>query len=122
MIERGPGDIIVTAKKAEELSRPKLTRKGKPKPPEAQVAGKVPDVETTGSITPSKPAGTAQGTAAAKTGPEPSGHGPDAREGEKLASETEGQKAESAAENGARRQVRVVGPRFISLPAQTPAD
>ena len=120
MIERGRGDIIVTAKKAEELSRPKLVRKGKPKPAEAQVAAKIPDVETTGSITPAKWGASAQGTVVAKPGSEPSG-GPDAAEGEKLAGEPEGRKTENAAESGAKRPIRVVGPTCISLP-QTAAE
>jgi hypothetical protein len=110
MIERGKGDIIVTAKKAEELSRPKLTRKGKPKPAEAQVAAKAVDVETTGSITPSAGAGP-QDTGAAKQGSEAPA------EAEKLAGESEGQKTESA-ETTRKRSIRVVGPTFISLPLQ----
>jgi hypothetical protein len=109
MIERGKGDIIVTAKKAEELSRPKLVRKGKPKPAEAQVAAKTPDVETTGSITP-KAGASAQGKTAEVSAGEPG-------EAEKLAAEREGQKTEST-ENAPKRAIRVVGPTFISLPLQ----
>lgn len=50
------GDIIVTAQKAEELSRPRLARKGADK--RLQQARKAPpaDVETTGSIAPAKAA------------------------------------------------------------------
>jgi hypothetical protein len=49
---RERGDIFVTAKKADELSRPKLVSRAKPglAPKPATVAAKVVDVETTGSI------------------------------------------------------------------------
>jgi hypothetical protein len=109
MIERGRGDIIVTAKKAEELSRPKLVRKGKPsKGPEAQIAAQNLDVETTGSVTSSKLPANAQ-----RTG------GSDATEGEKVA---ESKANTGTAESGAKRPIRVVGPTFISLPPQTTAE
>jgi hypothetical protein len=107
MIERGKGDIIVTAKKAEELSRPKLVRKGKLKPAEPQIAAKIPDVETTGSIAKSE---APDGTAITTAGAELSG----SSESDKPADAGEGRKAENAAE--AKRPIRVVGPTFISLP------
>jgi hypothetical protein len=96
MIEGGPGDIIVTAKKAEELSRPKLARKGKAdaKPGQAAVA-KALDVETTGSISPAKPAGKLEDSA--------------------KADETKG----GLAEPDSKRSIRMVGPTFISLPVPT---
>jgi hypothetical protein len=58
MIARGRGDIIVTAQKAEELSRPRLARKADKRLQQARRAAP-PDVETTGSITPAKTAGDA---------------------------------------------------------------
>jgi hypothetical protein len=100
MIERGPGDIIVTAKKAEELSRPKLVRKPAT-PTQAQIAAKILDVETTGSIT-SKPADGA-GAAVAKAGLDSPG-------------------AENPADSQAKRSIRMVGPTFISLPQQAAAE
>jgi Protein of unknown function (DUF2865) len=115
IIERGKGDIIVTAKKAEELSRPKLTRKGKTKPAEAQVAGKVLDVETTGSVAPAKAGGNAQGVDAAKAVPASASES-DALEGQKVAGDGEDRKSSNGE---AKRRIRVIGPTFISFPAQT---
>jgi hypothetical protein len=97
MIDRGRNDIIVTATKAEELSRPKLARKGKPgakpadQPNPAQIAAAGRDVDATGSI------------AAAEQGPDATAAGSEAVE-------------KGDGEGGAKRAVRVVGPTFISLP------
>ena len=97
MIDRGRNDIIVTAKKAEELSRPKLARKGKPaatpaeQPNAAQIAAAPRDVDTTGSIAPAE-------------------QGPDAVSGLDAAEKGDGEGG------GAKRAVRIVGPTFISLP------
>jgi hypothetical protein len=55
MIGRTRGDIIVTAQKAEELSRPRLARKADKRLREARKTAPV-DVETTGSIAPAKAA------------------------------------------------------------------
>jgi hypothetical protein len=54
MLERGRGDIIVTAKKAEELSRPKLARKAADKRLQQARTAVPVDVETTGSIAPAQ--------------------------------------------------------------------
>ena len=97
MIDRGRNDVIVTAKKAEELSRPKLARKGKPaatpadQPNAAQIAAAGRDVDATGSI------------AAAE-------QGPDAASGSDPIEKDDGQGS------SAKRAVRIVGPTFISLP------
>jgi Protein of unknown function (DUF2865) len=104
MIERGRDDIIVTAKTAEELSRPKLARRAKPggKAADAQVAASARDVDTTGSIGAAKPdQETAAGTSASS---------PERSEGK---GETPG------GPDAAKRPVRIVGPTFISLPQQT---
>jgi Protein of unknown function (DUF2865) len=97
MIDRGRNDIVVTATKAEELSRPKLARKGKPgakpadQPNPAQIAAAGRDVDATGSI------------AAADQGPDVTAASSEATE-------------KGDGEGGAKRAVRVVGPTFISLP------
>ena len=75
MIGRGRGDIIVTAQKAEELSRPKLARKADKRLQQAGKAAPV-DVETTGSIAPAKAVADASPiiavhAAEASFGPEP---------------------------------------------------
>jgi hypothetical protein len=59
MIGRERGDIIVTAAKAEELSRPRLGRKAEKRLQQARKAPPL-DVETTGSIAPSKSPADAQ--------------------------------------------------------------
>jgi hypothetical protein len=99
MIERGSGDMIVTAKKAEELSRPKLARKEKPNGKAAPAATAVTalDVETTGSTSPAQPAAKLDDSAKAV---EP---------------------MRAPAEPDSKRSIRMVGPTFISLPAQTEA-
>jgi hypothetical protein len=100
MIDRGRNDILVTAKKAEELSRPKLARKGKPpatsadQPNAAQIAAARRDVDATGSIAPAE-------------------QGPDAAAATAGGSEAA---EKNDAESGAKRAVRIVGPTFISLP------
>jgi hypothetical protein len=109
MIERGRRDIIVTAKKAEELSRPKLVRKPGAKPAASAVAGRLRDVETTGSIRPAKADAAVpphiDGASAVA-----SDDAPDQGTGEKRGDDAE-----------AKRAIRVVGPTFISLPQTTEA-
>lgn len=101
MIDRARSDIIVTAKKAEELSRPKLARKSKPgtkpadKPTEAQVAAARQDIDVTGSIAPAE-------------------HGGDSAT--PAASGADAVAKQDGDAGGAKRAVRIVGPTFISLP------
>ena len=101
MIDHGRNDIIVTAKKAEELSRPKLARKGKPaatpadQPNAAQIAAARRDVDVTGSIATAEQGPDAAAAAVSGSDPVDKGDG-------------EG--------SSAKRAVRIVGPTFISLP------
>jgi hypothetical protein len=97
MIGRGRGDVVVTAKKAEELSRPRLVRKPGSKLAPTAVAAKLRDVETTGSIVPAK-----------------------AEAGDGAPDQGTAETGDEAGE--ARRAVRVVGPTFMALPQATPAE
>jgi hypothetical protein len=110
MIEHGRGDVIVTARRAEELSRPKLAaRKDKPArtPGDAQLAAKTLDVETTGSIAKAKLG--ADGPALAKVS---------------YASETASPATEdgTAAASTVKQTIRVIGPNIISVPPQARAE
>jgi Protein of unknown function (DUF2865) len=112
MIERAPGDIIVTAKKAEELSRPKI-RPGA-KPPQGPDAPTALDVETTGSIKPARREKKAE-AAGAPAGSEMSSSGPQPGAAEKTVAPAETNPDTTKA--GAKPSIRVVGPTFISMPA-----
>jgi hypothetical protein len=135
MLTRHKGDLIVTAKKAEELSRPKsirTARKGrlekKKAPTEtgpaetyakedapkidsvaasrlAAARGGGLDVETTGSVRKAAPG--SRGS---------SGIGPKAIEVAKPIAQGEGPKVEVEREGGAKRKVRIVGPGVIAVP------
>jgi len=141
MLKRRPGDIVVTAQKAEELSRPKIAlaaKRGRDKAPKAPL-----DVETTGSVQPSQAATPSQATpaqAAAAKASEPteaakpesvalvptasrasSGIGPKSIEGVKVIPRTEGPKREVTDDQGVTRTVRIVAPNVIPVPAQVQA-
>ena len=110
MLEQKKGDILVTAEKAEELSRPKaptlaagkkLNDKADKKAAEAQAAE-------------------AEAAAAADAAPtasrESSGIGPQSIEGSRVVGQAEGQKREVPAGGTAKKTVRVVAPDVIPVP------
>jgi hypothetical protein len=106
MLEQKKGDILVTAEKAEELSRPKA--------PTAQ-AKKANDKKATAAE-----AAEAEAAAAADAAPtasrESSGIGPQSIEGAKVVGQAEGQKREVTASGNAKKTVRVVAPDVIPVP------
>lgn len=112
MIERAPGDIIVTAKKAEELSRPKI-RPGA-KPPEGPMTPTTLDVETTGSVKPARREKKAEATGA-PAGSEMSSSGLQTVAAERTAAPV--QTNPDTTKAGAKASIRVVGPAFISASA-----
>jgi uncharacterized protein DUF2865 len=138
MLKRRPGDIIVTAQKAEELSRPKIAlaaRRGRDK---SRQPDKPFDVETTGSVRPPGQATPAQAAAAKASepveAPKPettslvptasrasSGIGPKSIEGVKVIARTEGPRREVTDDQGVKRTVRIVAPNVIPVPAQVQA-
>ncbi|MBM6594465.1 DUF2865 domain-containing protein [Microvirga pudoricolor] len=106
MLEQKKGDILVTAEKAEELSRPKA--------PAAQ-AKKVNDKKAAAAE-----AAEAETAAAADAAPtasrESSGIGPQSIESTKIVGQAEGQKREVTAGGNAKKTVRVVAPDVIPVP------
>jgi hypothetical protein len=115
MIERGRGDIIVTVKKAEELSRPRLTRKRRKSEP--QIAAKPLDVETTGSIAPKGSAvSPAAASAVAAAAAQASGAKSPPEQPDRAVPGGDAKQAAAGQEGARRRPVRVIGPAFISLP------
>jgi Protein of unknown function (DUF2865) len=114
MLGRRPGDIIVTAQKAEELSRPKIAmaaRRGRDKKKPA-------DVESTGSVPIVAHASAAVPTASQAS----AGIGPKSIEGAKVLDRTDGPKRELTDDQGAKRTVRIVAPTIIPVPAQAPSE
>jgi len=132
MLGRRPGDIIVTAQKAEELSRPKIAMAAKRGRDKTLKAGKPLDVETTGSVqaAPAQ-AAAAKASEATDNGPkaedvasvptasrESAGIGPKSIEGPKVVAQTDGPKREVTDDQGAKRTVRIVAPTIIPVPGQ----
>jgi hypothetical protein len=126
MLGRNRGDIVVTAAKAEELSRPTLLR---PKADRAkreakrEIAARPQEaftVETTGSVTPA--ASSSESTVAARTGEaaptasrDSSGIGEETPQGPRVVPEGEGPSKVEAAPTGARK-VRLIAPDVVAVP------
>jgi hypothetical protein len=132
MLGRRLGDIIVTAQRAEELSRPKIAMTAKRGRDKTLKAGKLLDVETTGSVqaAPAQ-AAAAKASEATDNGPkaedvasvptasrESAGIGPKSIEGAKVVAQTDGPKREVTDDQGAKRTVRIVAPTIIPVPGQ----
>jgi hypothetical protein len=132
MLDRHRGDIIVTAAKAEELSRPKSirtanrTRKPETKPQAepgpresfasnrtevgpvataAKAAQTAVDVDSTGSVAAVPTASKAS-----------SGIGPQSIESPKAVAQDEGPEVELKDDEGVKRKVRIVAPNVIPVP------
>jgi hypothetical protein len=131
MLGRRRGDIIVTAQKAEELSRPKIAMAAKRGRDKTLKAGKPLDVETTGSVQAPAQAAAAKASEATDNGPkaedvasvptasrESAGIGPKSIEGAKVVAQTDGPKREVTDDQGAKRTVRIVAPTIIPVPGQ----
>lgn len=101
MLQQRKGDLIVTAEKAEELSRPKTQAARK-------AADKKADEETKEA---------AEIAAAAPTASkESAGIGPQSIETETVVRQGEGSKQEVVAGNGQKKTVRVIAPNIIPVP------
>ncbi|HZH50315.1 MAG TPA: DUF2865 domain-containing protein [Microvirga sp.] len=101
MLEQRKGDMIVTAEKAEELSRPKQVQAKK-------AADKKADEETQ--------AAAATADAAPTASRESSGIGPQAIENQMIVNQAEGVKQEVVASDGTKRTIRVIAPNIIPVP------
>ncbi|AWM87193.1 DUF2865 domain-containing protein [Microvirga sp. 17 mud 1-3] len=101
MLEQRKGDIIVTAEKAEEMSRPKVVQARK-------AADKKADEEAKAA---------AETAAAAPTASkESSGIGPKSIENNRVVTQGEGAKREAVTSDGKKRAVRVIAPELIPVP------
>jgi len=101
MLEQRKGDVLVTAEKSEELSRPKVVQARK-------AAEKKADEEAKEA---------AETAAAAPTASrESSGIGPQSIENATVVNQGEGPRREVVAGDGSKRTVRVVAPNVIPVP------
>ncbi len=101
MLEQKKGDVIVTAEKAEEMSRPKAVQARK-------AAEKKANDESQAA---------AESAAAAPTaGKESAGIGPQSIENNTIVGQGEGPKREVVTSDGQKKTVRVVAPNLIPVP------
>jgi hypothetical protein len=123
MLDQRRGDVILTAEKAEELSRPKIVQAqatpGQVKPqakpevkPEAKPEAK-PDAK---AIEAEDKAAAEIGAAAPTASQESSGIGPRSIEAGRVIPKTEGVKREVTEPNGTKRAVRIIAPNIIPVP------
>jgi hypothetical protein len=117
MIERRRGDIIVTAQKAEELSRAKTTATIAVKETKASKAeaAKLEEQKRKAALAEAEAASMASTAAAAPTAStESAGIGPQKIENEKVIGRNDGAKSVVTNEDGSRRQIRIVAPELIA--------
>ncbi|HEX2553256.1 MAG TPA: DUF2865 domain-containing protein [Microvirga sp.] len=107
MIDRRRGDIVVTAQKAEELSRPKFTT--------AQIRARKAEERKSADDAEAQ-AQAAAGAAAPTAGGESAGIGPKAILADRTIPRGEGEKHELVAADGSRRVVRVIAAGVIPVP------
>jgi len=113
MLSQQRGDVIVTAQKAEELSRPKLAQ-AQIQPP----APKKPDPKKPQSDAAESEAAADVGAAAPTASQESSGIGPRSIESGQVISRGEGPKRETVSGDGGKKAVRVIAPNIIPVPEQ----
>jgi hypothetical protein len=111
MLDQKRGDLIVTAEKAEELSRPKVAQvQAQAQPPAKRPADrKANDAAETQEAA-------EQGAAAPTASGESSGIGPKSIENSRVVGATEGPKSEVPAGNGTKRTIRTIAPNIIPVP------
>jgi hypothetical protein len=101
MLEQRKGDVIVTAEKAEEMSRPKVVQARKAAEKKANEEEKAAAEIAASAPTASK---------------ESAGIGPQAIENTTIVSQGEGAKKEVVTGDGTKRTIRVVAPDLIPVP------
>ncbi len=101
MLEQRKGDVLVTAEKSEELSRPKAVQARK-------AAEKKADEETQAAAEVAASAPTAS--------KESAGIGPQSIENATVVNQGEGVKQEVTAQDGTRRTIRVIAPNVVPVP------
>ena len=107
MLSQQRGDILVTAQKSEELSRPKA-----PVPP----AAKKPDPKKAQAEAAETEAAADAGAAAPTASQESAGIGPRSIEDGRIVSRSDGPQREVVAADGSKRTVRVIAPNVIPIP------
>ena len=110
MIEQRRGDIIVTAEKAEELSRPKVT------PVQAREKDRKPAEKKTSNDAEETEEAAQAGASAPTASQDSSGIGPQSIEGSRVVGSGEGPKQDLTTGDGGRRSVRVIAPDIIPVP------
>jgi hypothetical protein len=108
MLSQQRGDIIVTAEKSEELSRPKAP----------VAAGKKPDPRKQQTDAAETEAAADSGAAAPTASQESAGIGPRAIETGGVLSRGEGPQQEIVTGNGSKKTVRVIAPNVIPVPIE----
>ena len=122
MIEQKRGDIIVTAQKSDEMSRPKAAPSpaGKPPAPEKKPeAAKPAEAPKPANDAAESKEAAEQGAAAPTASKESSGIGPQSIEDSKVVGKTEGPKENLTAKDGTKRTIRVIAPNIIPVPGRT---
>ncbi len=109
MIEHRRGDIIVTAEKAEELSRPKVTPAQARETERKAADKKASDAEET-------EAAAELGASAPTASQESAGIGPQSIETSRVVGSGEGPKQDLTTGDGTKRSVRVIAPDLIPVP------
>lgn len=116
MLDQKRGDILVTAQKSDELSRPKAA----PPPVQAvQVPGKKPAdkiADKKASDAAESQEAADQAAAAPTASRESSGIGPQSIETSKIVGATEGPKKEVPVSNGGKKTVRMIAPNVVPQP------
>lgn len=105
MLKSGRGDMIVTAEKAEELSRPKGVAAARSKPEPAPAADQDEDAPVDPSTLPT-------------ASNESSGIGPQTINEDQTVGAREGQIRETVGQSGQRAKVRVVAPNIFAAPTE----
>jgi hypothetical protein len=123
MLEQKRGDIIVTAEKSEELSRPKQTpaqaREKDRKAAEKTAAEKAAaDKKASDAAETQESAET--GNAAPTASKESAGIGPQSIENSQVVRQNEGPKQDVTVGDGSKRQIRVIAPDIIPVPKRSP--
>jgi hypothetical protein len=117
MLDQRRGDLIVTAQKAEELSRPKQLAQTQPNPPPGRKPELKPESRPDPKAVEAEDRAQAEiGAAAPTASQESSGIGPRSIESDSVISKSEGAKREVVEPGGARKAVRVIAPHIIPVP------
>lgn len=111
MLDQRRGDVMVTAQKAEELSRPKLAQAQlpnakKPEPPKPDAKAQEAEDKAAAEL----------GASAPTASQESSGIGPKSIEAGRVIPKSEGARRETVAPDGTKRNVRVIAPTVIPVP------